>query len=45
MLDVIKQPTCYVAKYSPEGREYEIKDLKYMAEASPKQLTNLSRRH
>jgi len=45
MLDHIKQPTCYVAKYSPEGRQYEIKDHKYMTEASPKQLTNLSRRH
>jgi len=45
MLELIKQPTCYVAKYSPKGRQYEIKDHKYMAEASPKQLTNLSRRH
>lgn len=45
MLDLTKQPTCYVAKYSPEGREYGIRDHKYMTEASPKQLTNLSRRH
>ena len=45
MLDLIKQPPCYVAKYSPEGRQYEIKDHKYMTEASSKQLRNLSRRH
>jgi hypothetical protein len=45
MQDLTKQQTFYVAKYSPKGRQYEIKDHKHMTEASPQQVTNLSRRH